>query len=240
MKLEETQRILRESPKKIKESPKKVVEYNRYDSDFIASFLLRIVLIIFLAISISRRDWMWTIGCSITILVSFAPTILKRDFGITLPWVLDLMISLALFLHLGGVIFNLYGIIPGYDIMTHFVTSILIGFLAFVIIYVLDRYSKNLSMDVYGMAFLVIIFAMAMGVVWEFFEWGMDLAFGTHEQWGLQDTMKDLLVDTVAGIFIAVIGVQLVKKGKIEKITEEFGDQLGKTVIPKLDAKAKK
>ena len=95
-------------------------------------------------------------------------------------------------------------------------------------------------MDVYGMAFLVIIFAMAMGVVWEFFEWGIDLAFGTHEQWGLQDTMKDLLVDTTAGIFIAVIGVQLVKKGKIEKMTGEFGGQLDKRIIQKLDAKSQK
>ncbi len=238
--MKETQKILKETPKKLKESPKKIVEYNKYDKSFIASYILRIVLIIFLVISLVRKDWLWVIGCSFTILVSFTPTILKRDFGITLPWVLDLMISMAIFLHVGGIIFNLYGTIPGYDIITHFVTSILIGFLAFVIIYILDQYSKNLSMDVYGMAFLVIIFAMAMGMVWEFFEWGIDLAFGTHEQWGLQDTMKDLLVDTTAGIFIAVIGVQLVKKGKIEKLTGEFGDQLDKSVIQKLDAKFQK
>ncbi len=237
MKLKETQKILKETPKKLKESPKKIVEYNKYDKSFIASYILRIVLIIFLVISLVRKDWLWVVGCSFTILISFTPTILKRDFGITLPWVLDLMISISIFLHVGGIIFNLYGIIPGYDIVTHFVTSILVGFLAFIIIYILDQYSKNLKMDVYGMAFLVVIFAMAMGVVWELFEWGIDLAFGTHEQWGLQDTMKDLLIDTLAGIVIAVIGVRLVKKGKIEKLTEEFGGQLEKTIIRKLDGK---
>jgi hypothetical protein len=235
MKLEETKRILKESPKKIKESPKRIVEYHKYDKSFIASYVLRIVLILFLVISILRKDWLWVVGCSMSILISFTPTILKRDFDITLPWVLDLMMSIAIFLHVGGVIFNLYGIIPVYDIMTHFITSIFVGFLAFVIIYILDQYSKNLSMDVYGMAFLVVIFAMAMGVVWELFEWGIDLTFGTHEQHGLQDTMKDLLIDTLAGIAIALIGVRLVKKGKIKKLTEEFGGQLEKTIIRKLD-----
>jgi hypothetical protein len=157
---------LNETQKKLKESPQKLVEYNVIDKSFIASYILRIVLIIFLAISIWRKDWLWVIGCAFTILVSFTPTILKQDFNITLPWILDLMISIVIFLHVGGVIFNLYGIIPGYDTITHFVASILVGFLAFIIIYILDEYWEGLHMDVNAMAFLVVIFAMAMGVVW--------------------------------------------------------------------------
>ncbi len=232
MKLKETQQVL-------KESPQKLIEYNVIDKSFIASYILRIVLIIFLAISIWRRDWLWTIGCAFVILVSFTPTILKKDFNITLPWVLDLMISIVIFLHVGGVILKLYSIIPGYDTITHFVASILVGFLAFIIIYILDQYWEGLHMDVYAMAFLVVIFAMAMGVVWELFEWGIDLAFGTNEQWGLQDTMKDLLVDTLAGIVIAVIGVKLAKRGELKKFTEEFGDQIDKSIIQKIDSECK-
>ena len=230
---------LKETQQKLKESPQKLIEYNVIDKSFIASYILRIVLIIFLAISIWRRDWLWVIGCAFVILISFTPTILKHDFNITLPWVLDFMISIVIFLHVGGVILKLYSVIPGYDTITHFVASILVGFLAFIIIYILDQYWEGLHMDVYAMAFLVVIFAMAMGVVWELFEWGIDLAFGTHEQWGLQDTMKDLLVDTLAGIVIAVIGVKLVKKGELKKFTEEFGDQIDKGIIQKIDSQSK-
>ena len=143
-KLKEPQDILKETHEILKESPKKIKEYNVYDKNFIASYILRIVLIFFLGVSIWRRDWLWVIGCSFTILISFTPTILKQDFNITLPWILDLMISVTIFLHVGGIMFNLYGIIPGYDTITHFVASILIGFLAFIIIYILEAY---LSLD---------------------------------------------------------------------------------------------
>ena len=184
-----------------------IIKYIKGDKDFIASTVLRILLMILLFISLWRNDWVWVFGCAFCILLSFAPSILKRDFKITLPWQLDLLISLALLLHIGGGVLNLYKLIPGYDIMTHFVSSILVGFMAFVIIYILDEHWEGLHMDVYAMAFFVVICAMAMGVVWELFEWSADLIFGSHEQWGLNDTMKDLLVDTIAGIFIAIFGV---------------------------------
>ncbi|UCE38340.1 MAG: hypothetical protein JSW00_03630 [Thermoplasmata archaeon] len=229
---------LKDSQQKLKETPQKIIKYNVYDKNFVASYVLRILLIIFLIISIWRKDWLWVIGCGFAILLGFIPTILKHDFNITLPWVLDLMISIVIFLHVGGVIFNLYGIIPGYDTITHFVASILVGFLAFIIIYILHEHWDGLHMDLYAMAFLVVIFAMAMGVVWEFFEWGTDLLFGTHEQWGLQDTMKDLLVDTIAGIVIAIIGVKLVQRGELKKLTEELGEQIDESIIKRFDTQS--
>jgi hypothetical protein len=232
-KLKESSAILKESSKKIKEGSVRIKDYHKYDKSFIGSYILRIILIIFLIVSIWKKDWIWVVGCSFTILVSFTPTILKRDFGITLPFVLDLLISIVIFLHVGGVILNFYGNFPGYDTITHFVASILIGFLAFIIIYILDEYWDGLHMDVYGMAFLVVIFAMAMGVVWELFEWTTDLLLGTREQWGLQDTMKDLLVDTLAGIVIAVVGVKLVQRGQLKRFTEQFGEQVDKGIIKK-------
>lgn len=86
-------------------------------------------------------------------------------------------------------------------------------------------------MNKYAMAFIVIIFTMAMGVIWEFFEWATDILFQTHEQWGLQDTMKDLFIDTIAGIFIAIVGVNLIKKGKFQKITYKLGKQINSRII---------
>ena len=53
--------------------------------------------------------------------------------------------------------------------------------------------------------------------------------------------MKDLLVDTIAGIFIAIIGVKLVKKGKFQDITGEFGEQIDDRILhPKKRGKGKK
>jgi hypothetical protein len=183
-------------------------------------------MFILLLIAIWNDDWTGVFGCVIGIALSFIPSILHKNFNITLPWILDILIAFALFLHIGGVVLNAYHIIPLYDSLTHFVSAILVAFLAFVAIYILDKYWKGLHMNKYAMAFMVVIFTMAMGVIWEFFEWTTDLLFQTHEQWGLFDTMKDLLIDTFAGIFIAIIGVNLIKKGKFQKITSKLGKQI--------------
>lgn len=204
---------------------------NFLKSNFISLHILKIIMFILLIIAFWEDDLTGVFGCIIGIILSFIPSILHKNFNITLPWILDTLIAFALFLHIGGVVLNVYHTIPYYDSLTHFVSAILVAFLAFVSIYILDKYWKGLHMNKYAMAFIVIIFTMAMGVIWEFFEWATDILFQTQEQWGLQDTMKDLFIDTIAGIFIAIVGVNLIKKGKFQKITYKLGKQINSRII---------
>jgi len=190
-------------------------------------------MFILLLIAFWKNDWTGVFGCIIGIILSFVPSILHKNFNITLPWILDTLIAFALFLHIGGVVLQIYHTIPYYDVLTHFVSSILVAFLAFVSIYILDIYWDGLKMNKYAMAFVVIIFTMAMGVVWEFFEWTTDILFQTHEQWGLSDTMKDLFIDTISGIFIAFIGVNSIKKGEFQKFADSLGKQINSKLINK-------
>jgi len=196
----------------------------------ILSYILKIIMIIFLIISIWKLHWIWIFGCILALIVSLIPTILKRNYQITLPLVLDILITIALILHVGGGLLGAYGI-SYYDTLTHFVSSFLIAFIAFVIIYILDEYWDGLKMDKYAMAFVVVIATIAIGVIWEFNEWITDLVFGTHEQWGYTDTLKDLFIDTLAGIAMAFIGVSMIKRGSFDEITEEFGEQIDKKII---------
>ena len=204
---------------------------NFLKSNFISLHILKIIMFILLIIAFWEDDLTGVFGCIIGIILSFIPSILHKNFNITLPWILDTLIAFALFLHIGGVVLNVYHTIPYYDSLTHFVSAILVAFLAFVSIYILDKYWKGLHMNKYAMAFIVIIFTMAMGVIWEFFEWATDILFQTHEQWGLEDTMKDLFIDTIAGIFIAIVGVNLIKRGKFQKITYKLGKQINSRII---------
>lgn len=190
-------------------------------------------MFILLIVAFWKDDWTGVFGCIIGIILSFIPSILHKNFNITLPWILDTLIAFALFLHIAGVVLQIYHIIPFYDVLTHFVSAILVAFLAFVAIYILDIYWNGLHMNKYAMAFVVIIFTMAMGVVWEFFEWTTDILFQTNEQWGLYDTMKDLLIDTISGFFIAFIGVSLIKKGEFQKFTNILGKQINTKFINK-------
>jgi hypothetical protein len=88
-------------------------------------------------------------------------------------------------------------------------------------------------MDKYAMGFLTIIFTMAMGVFLEFIKW-LNIT-GIYYIKTNQALMMNLSADTVAGIIIAIIGVNLIKTGKFDKLTDDFGNQIDKMVIDKLE-----
>jgi hypothetical protein len=209
-----------------------MIKSNLRTGGVILSYILKLIMIIFLIISIWKLHWIWIFGCILALIVSLIPTILKRNYQITLPLVLDILITVSLVLHVGGGLLGAYGI-SHYDTLTHFVSSFLIAFIAFVIIFILDEYWDGLKMDKYAMAFVVIITTISIGVVWEFNEWITDLVFGTSEQWGYTDTLKDLFVDTIAGILMAFIGVSMIKRGSFDELTDDLGEQIDKLIISK-------
>ncbi|MFO7903462.1 MAG: hypothetical protein R6U98_12430, partial [Pirellulaceae bacterium] len=43
---------------------------------------------------------------------------------------------------------------------------------------------------------------------------------GTYEQWGYNDTIKDLFVDMIAGLVMAVSGLLLMKQGTFRTTTD--------------------
>ncbi len=204
------------------------------------SYSLKICIIALIIISVWKQQMVWIFGSTLGLFVSLIPTILKRNYQITLPLVLDILITTSLLLHIGGGLLNAYRDIPHYDSLTHFVSSFIIAFLAFVIIYILHVYWDGLIMDKYAMAFLVVFCTIAMGVIWEFNEWVTDLIFQTSEQWGYNDTIKDLSIDTLAGAIMAILGVSMIKKGSFDEMTEDLGEQVDKKIIQKMEEKHQK
>jgi hypothetical protein len=187
------------------------------------SNVFRIGLAFLLVIAILNKDLQWTLECISGLILSSVPFFLNRSLKIEIPGILDLMITFALFLHTGiGGVLDVYYAFPNFDIATHFISSVLIAFLALITLYILDEYWDGLYMNTYAMAFGVVVITMALGVVWEFGEWTSDTLFGLGAQWGLQDTMTDLLVDTIGGIVLAVVGVILIKKGSLQEMTKDL------------------
>ena len=200
-------------------------------SGIFLSYFLKALMMILLVISILNTQLEWVFGCSFGLFLSFIPTILNNNYKIHLPLVLDILITLALFLHIGGVLLEAYTIIPHYDTLTHFVSSFIIAFLSFISIYIIDEFWDGLEMDKYAMAFVVVILTIALGVVWELAEWGSDIVFGTYEQWGYTDTIKDLFVDMVAGIVMAILGIMLIRRGDFEQLTDGLEEGIGNIIL---------
>ena len=202
------------------------------------SFLLRIIMIISLILALWKKDYTWVVGTLIGFTISILPTILKKDAKFTLPWVLDFLIALITILFVGGRLLDYDSTVPGYQLVTRFFMSIFVAFLGLAVIYVLDEHWDGLKMDKYAMAFVTVILTMSIGVFLEFIKWlnitGIYYIKSNHA------LMMNLSADTVAGIIIALIGVNLIKSGKFEKITDDFGNQIDKMVIDRLDKKSLK
>jgi hypothetical protein len=200
----------------------------------ISSYSLKIVLIVTFILAIWKNQWIWVIGGIVGIILSFIPTLLKKDINVTLPWSIEILIAGILALHMGGVLLNAYYDIPGYADITQFFTSILVAFLAFAIIYIFDEYWDGLKMNKYAMAFVVVIATMATSVILEFIKWFK--IFGRKSE-SVEQVLLSLLISTIAGIIMAFIGVNLIKKGKFDEMTEGFEETIDSKIIKRISKK---
>jgi len=196
--------------------------------EIFASYSMKIVIIFTLILALWQRNWIWVIGSIIGIIIGLIPTLRHMDIKFTLPWEIEILMASVFALNMGGILLNAYYMIPGYDILAQLLFSVLVAFFAFAIIYILHVYWDGLIMDKYAMAFLVVVTTMASAVILEFVKWFQ--IFGA-KQTSVEGVLLDLLVSTISGIFISLIGVNLIKKGKFDKITENLGKQIDSQII---------
>jgi len=200
----------------------------------VVSYILKAVIVIFFLSAIWQNDWIIAFGCFAGIMFTILlPIVLKLKFNITMPWILDLMITVAFFIHICGDVLYVYDTIPSYDNITHFVSACVVALVVLIAVYILSEYWGGLQADKYGTAFVVIITTMAMGVVWEFREWSADAIFGMQTQLSLEDTMTDLLVNALGGVFIAIVGIRLLKNGALKEMTQDLGERVDTHILNK-------
>jgi hypothetical protein len=202
------------------------------------SFLLRIIMIVSLILAFWKKDYVWVVGTFIGLFISILPSVLKKDVKFTLPWVLDFLIALVTILFVGGRLLEYDSTVPGYQLITRFFISILVAFIGLAVLYVLDEHWDGLKMDKYAMAFVTIIFTMTVGVFLEFIKW-LNIT-GVYYIKTNQALMMNLSADTIAGIIIAIIGVNLIKTGKFDKMTDDFGNQIDRIVIDRFEKRGLK
>ena len=183
---------------------------------------MKIVIIITLILALWQRQWIWVIGSIIGIIIGLIPTLRHMDIKFTLPWTIELLIASVFALNMGGILLNAYYSIPSYILITQILFSVLVAFFAFAIIYILHIYWDGLIMDKYAMAFVVVIGTMASLVVFEFIKWFK--LFGAKQS-TVEDVLISLFVGTIGGIIMALIGVNLIKSGEFEEMTEDLGKQ---------------
>lgn len=162
---------------------------------FIAAFFL----------SLYERAWLTSFVAAVALLVVWLPSFLERSFQTHVPLEFELLLNIFIY----GSIFlgemqGFYTRFWWWDLVLHGGSGIALGFLGFLILFSLYR-TERLDMRPSLLALFSFCFALALGVLWEIFEFLMDSAFGfSMQKSGLLDTMSDLIVNTIgAGIAAA-------------------------------------
>lgn len=147
--------------------------------------------------------------------VTVAPAALGRRLHVYIPPEFQLLtvvfVFAALFL---GEIRSYYERIWWWDMALHASSGLLLGIFGFLLVYVLNEHERiDLHMRPRFVALFAFLFAVAVGALWEIFEFAVDQLAGANMQKpmlgdpsGLTDTMWDLIVDALGALTISLLG----------------------------------
>ncbi len=120
-----------------------------------------------------------------------------------------------------GEMLNVYDKFWWWDDMLHGSSGLIFGLIGLFIMFAVNK-RTDMRINAFFVAMFVACFAMAMGVLWEIYEFTLDVAFKTTmQQWnmgsqaivigkdyqsmGLRDTMSDLITATIGALVASAI-----------------------------------
>ncbi|KLK88621.1 hypothetical protein SZ63_06400 [Methanoculleus sediminis] len=190
------------------------------------AYLFQFLIAANVLLALSLGEYSQVFGGVVAFCLTLVPAVVTHRWNITLPWQVNLLIVLSLYLHIAGEIRGFYMLYyPYYDKIAHLISGITVSVLAFVIVLLLDRFSR-LNLSRWMIVGFVVIAAMAMEGFWEIYEWLFDTFLGTNLQHGLDDTMLDMIFVLIGAIVVALAGNRYLSRFSKEEIT-------GRLVIPK-------
>lgn len=228
--------------------------------------VLRILVVLTMALQLIERDYQDAFVCVLTLVLFMLPSIIERRLHVDLPDILEVCILFFIFAaEILGEIREFYLLVPHWDTVLHTINGFLFAAIGFCIVNLFNENKRiSFSLSPVYMAIAAFCFSMTIGILWEFFEWGMDvllhfdmqkdtvlntiatvdlhpegrndaivvrdisdvilvlrdgtqvpLGLGGYLDIGLQDTMKDLLVNLIGAVVFSFVGYFYVKtKGK--------------------------
>jgi hypothetical protein len=169
------------------------------------------------------QRWLSLFLVTLIIATLFAPILFRNRLQVEIPAEFHLMAVIFIFasFYLGEVQ-DFYFRYWWWDIALHATAGLLMGILGFLLVYVLNESKRvELQMTPGFIAFFAFTFAVAIGAIWEIFEFGMDQIFGTLMQKpmlddpsGLTDTMWDMIVNAIGALIISITGWWYLKRNR--------------------------
>ena len=165
-------------------------------------FTLRILVIAVMVAQFFNGDFESVFLCALTLVLFLLPTVFERALMIDLPNTLEIVIMLFIFAaETLGEISSFYTTFKGWDTILHTINGFLCAAIGFALVDMLNRTEKfSLSLSPVFMSIVAFCFSMTIGVLWEFFECGMD-------QLMMLDMQKDAVVNSISSVMLDPSGL---------------------------------
>lgn len=172
-------------PKQKQEKLQKVKKYLQNKKLVLAVYLiLRAMVILVMIAQLLNRNYEDVYICVLTLILFILPSAIERRLRIDLPDTLEIIILVFIFAaEIMGEVREYYLTFPFWDTMLHTINGFLFAAIGFSVVNILNR-NKHIGMSLTPlyMAISAFCFSMTIGILWEFFEWGMDCWFGLDMQ----------------------------------------------------------
>ena len=168
--------------------------YRSNKKTFAFYVLLRVMVVLTLIRCLVRGNYESVATCILVLLLFLVPALLEDALDLTIPPLFQAIIFAFIFAaEILGEINHYYVKIPAWDTILHTLNGFLFAAVGFSLIYLLNRGSRDFNVSPFYMTVVAFCFSMTIGVIWEFFECGMDLFFN-------MDMQKDFIIQNVNSV----------------------------------------
>ena len=186
----------------------------KLEKSFVPFYIIWLTLTGAFLFSLFRGDWLIAFISFSTFFLTITPFLLQNRYRFYMP--LGFTASIAFFIYAAiflGEVHNFYEKFWWWDSILHAGSAIGFGLIGVVILLLLYK-GEKIKAHPKVLTLFVFSFALAIGAMWEIFEFSMDEIFGFNMQKnGLHDTMWDLIVTAIGGAIASFGGYLYITKG---------------------------
>ena len=180
------------------------MELREHKSSFLVFTVLRMLVVVTMVLQFFNKNYENVYLCVLTLLLLIVPSFLQVSIKVELPTGLEIIILLFIFsAEILGEIRAFYLRIPIWDTMLHTLNGFLMAAIGFSLVDILNRGERfSFKLSPAYMAIVAFCFSMTIGVLWEFFEWGMDMFFHL-------DMQKDTVLTSITSVMLNTEGLNV-------------------------------
>jgi hypothetical protein len=167
------------------------------------TYFIQGLILLAAASSITAGEYFLGFSAGLAFLLTMAPALMTRNMRLCLPWEINLLVAVSLYIHVLGHVGGYYvSLAPYYDKLAHLISSATVALIAFFIA-ALTEHRGEVRLTVPIAVIFIVSTTLAAGTLWEIYEFVADEVFGTNLQHGNTDTMVDLIMDLVGAAIVA-------------------------------------